>query len=152
MAKFKLIFGGLVAYILLGFYVYSTVYAIKAVQCLIQSGCVGYVKDLTSGFVYVLSMVGGLVSALVVAELAVTKPGEAPQARLLGGDGASKWVSGVVIVYMVVWLGLGVVSFVVGFMQHPDVVPALTTSAKSWLGLAIAAVYSYFQIEPKAGV
>ena len=148
MDRFKLFFGGTVACILLAFYVYSTVYAIRAVYCLIQTGCTAYSKDLTSGFVDVLSVVGGLVSALVVAELAVTKPGQLPGTRFLVPDGAKKWLSTVVIAYMLVWLSVGVLTFVVGFMQHPDVVPALTTSAKSWFGIAVAAVYSYLGINP----
>ena len=149
MDRFKLYFGGTVAYILLGFYVYSTVYAIRAVYCLIQPGCTAYSKDLTSGFVDVLSAVGALVSALVVAELAVTKPGELPGARFLAAaNGANKWVSAIGVAYMLVWLTVGVAIFVVGFMQHPDVVPALTTAAKSWFGIAVAAVYSYLGINP----
>jgi hypothetical protein len=150
MERFKLIFGGLIAYILLGFYVYSTVYAMQALYCLLQPGCTAYSKDLTAGFVDVLSVIGGLVSALVVAELAVTKPGEMPGARLQSGAGPrNQWISAVIIVYMVVWLGVGVFTFVVGLMQHPDVVPALTSSAKSWFGIAVATVYAYFGVKPK---
>jgi hypothetical protein len=148
MPKFNAIFGGLVAYIMLGFYVDSTVYAIRSVHCLIQSGCVVYPKNLSAGYVDVLTVIGALVSALVVAELAVTTPGDVPGARLQTGNSPINWASAVTIVYMVVWLGIGVATFVVGYMQHPDTVPALTSSAKSWFGIAAAAVYSYFGIKP----
>lgn len=148
MDKFKLIFGGLVAYVLLGFYVYCTVYAILAANCLSRTGCQGYTPDLNSGVTAILSVVGGLVSATVVTELALTVPGQRPGARLLTTQVTGKWVSGLVIFYMMVWLVCGVYSLVAGTLLHPDVVPALTSAGKTWLGLAVAAVYSYMGVKP----
>ena len=148
----RLIFGGLVAILLLGLYAYSVVLAILAVQCLTQPGCQDYSKDLNEGIVTVLNLVGGLVSALVVAELAVTQPGEQPAATSLGIDvsaATKKVVRLVSATYILVWVVCGVASLVVGFLQHPNVVPALTASAQSWLGLAVAAAYSYLGIRPK---
>ena len=147
----RLLFSGLVALILLGFYVYATVVAILATQCLSHGACQAYTKDLSEGVATVLSLVGGLISALVVAELAVTQPGEPPAARLLTTPTTPlmrKWLTAITVSYILVWLVCGVASLVVGFMQHPDVVPTLTAAAKSWLGLAVAAAYSYFGIRP----
>lgn len=57
-------------------------------------------------------------------------------------------MSGIAIFYMVVWLVCGVCSLVVGNLLHPDAVPVLTTAAKEWLGLAVAAAYSYIGVKP----
>jgi hypothetical protein len=146
----KPIFGGLVAIILLGLYVYAIVIAILAVQCLSQPNCQEYTKDLNEGIVFVLNLVGGLVSALVVAELAVTPPGKPPVALKLAANATpttknlAMWVS---IAFIIVWLVCGVVALIVGYLQYPNVVPALTASAKSWLGIAVAAAYSYLGIK-----
>jgi len=147
----KLLFSGLVALILLGFYAYSIVVAILATLCLSHAGCKDYTKDLSEGVVTVLSLIGGLVSALVVAELAVTQPGQAPALRLLAADATplTKTVlTAVTVTYILVWLVCGVASLVIGYLQYPNVVPALTAAAKSWLGLAVAAAYSYFGLKP----
>jgi len=148
MDKFKLIFGGLIAYVLLGFYVYCIVYAALAANCISRGGCQAYSGQLTPNLVDMLTVVGGLVSATVVGELALTKPGNAPGARLLSAKVPSKWVSAVTILFMMVWLVCGVYSLVVGSLLHPDAVPALTTAGKSWLGLAVAAAYSYLGVNP----
>lgn len=147
----KALFSGLVALILLGLYVYSIDTAIHAAQCLSEPNCQAYTKDLNEGVVTVLSLVGGLVSALVVAELAVTQPGKPPAARLLApnpSDRARQILTVVSILYVVVWLVFGLRAFIVGSFQHPNVVPALTAAGKSWLGLAVASAYSFFGITP----
>src|SRR5262245_39744174 len=92
----------------------------------------------------ILNLVGGLVSALVIAALAITPPAENP-AHLFGvvaGTRLERAASLVVAVYLVVWLGCGV-ALLVRWMQVPDATPVLSAAAKSWLGLAIAAAYSY---------
>ena len=145
----RLIFGGLVVIILLGLYAYSVVVCILAVQCLVEPGCQTYTKDLNEGVVTVLNLVGGLVSALVVAELAVTDPSKAPAGATLAIDvpATMKKVVGIITAaYILCWILLGLASVIVGYLQHPNVVPALTASAKSWLGLAVAAAYAYLGV------
>lgn len=146
----RLIFGGLVVIILLGLYAYSVVVSILAVQCLVEPGCQIYTKDLNEGVVTVLNLVGGLVSALVVAELAVTDPAKAPAGATLAIDvpATMKKVVGIITAaYILCWVLLGLASVIVGYLQHPNVVPALTASAKSWLGLAVAAAYAYLGVK-----
>lgn len=145
----RLIFGGLVVIILLGLYAYSVVVCILAVQCLAEPGCQTYTKDLNEGVVTVLNLVGGLVAALVVAELAVTDPSKAPAGAALAIDvpATMKKVVGIITAaYILCWILLGLASVIVGYLQHPNVVPALTASAKSWLGLAVAAAYAYLGV------
>lgn len=101
--------------------------------------------------VTVLTLVGGLVSALVVAELAATKRGENPATRGLdakASSGVKHLVTVLTGLYLLVWLVAGLSAFVVGFMQHPGVLQPLTDLGQAWLGLAIATVYAYFGINP----
>ncbi|QJW89703.1 hypothetical protein HNV11_10085 [Spirosoma taeanense] len=146
----RVIFGGIIAVLLLGLYAYAIIYAILAVYCSLETGCTDYPKNLNEGINTVLTLVGGLVSALVVAELAITKPGDTPTARLLNTGStptANKTVGIIAVVYIAVWLVCGVASLIVGYLQYPDVVPVLTASAKGWLGLAVAAAYSYLGVK-----
>lgn len=150
----KLAFGSVVAFILLGFYVYAVYLAVRVAQCLSQAGCTTYNRDsITSGITLVLTLVGGLISALVVAELAITKAGEAPAARMIqpGAPTTSKVVKVVATTYIIAWLAAGVLAFVVGVMQHDGVVQQLTDVGKSWFGLAVAAAYSYLGVQPQKG-
>ena len=102
-----------------------------------------------------MATVGGLVSALVIAQLAVTDPKEPfkrPANPLTGFWGkVSDWVVRVTkIVYVLFWIVLGFAAFVVGELWYPDKVVPLTTFAQAWLGLAVAAGYAFFGLEPSA--
>ncbi len=146
----KLVIGGLIAVILLGLYVYSVWFGIAVVDCVSTPGCTRYtVASFTDGMVQALTTVGGLVSALVIAELAITRPNGAPMARVIASDdtagkrSALKWVTAL---YMLVWLSAGFASYLVGQMQHPRVLQPLTDMGQGWLGLAVAAAYAYLGI------
>lgn len=145
-------FGGLIAVILLGIYVHLLRVAYRVVDCLNTSGCTKYPATyFTDGMAQALSVIGGLVSALVIAELAVTKPGEAPVARVLAEDASatSKSVLRIVTaVYVLVWVVAGLFAFLVG-LYHPKDLPALTNVGQAWLGLAVAASYAYFGLKPQ---
>jgi len=150
-AMTKLLFGGLIAIILLGLYAYATVDAIAAALCLAAGPCDTYSHGLTEGVQTVLNLVGGLVSALVIAQLAITQPGAAPGAGLLADnatDISKNMVKIISVVYVAVWVVCGLAALIVGYLKYPDKVPELTASAKSWLGLAVAAAYSYLGLKP----
>jgi predicted NBD/HSP70 family sugar kinase len=100
-----------------------------------------------------LSVVGGLVSALVIAELAVAQPGD-PLAKRTLAQNASKLAvrvtSIVAMFYVLVWIVAGLMAFMVG-LYHPTELPALTTLGQAWLGLAVSSAYAYFGIKPPTG-
>ena len=152
----KLLFGGFIAVILLILYEYAVYQAIVVVMCVSTPGCTRYTADsFTSGFSHAMSLIGGLVSALVIAELAVTKPGEVPVARAIGGSAVGpklSWTLTVVTaIYLVVWVVAGLAAYVIGTMWYPGKLQPLTDLGQSWLGLAVAAAYSYFGISPPGG-
>jgi hypothetical protein len=145
-------FGGAIAVILLGIYLHLVRVAYDVVSCATTAGCTthppGYFND---GMAQALAIVGGLVSALVIAELAATKPGEAPAARALADDASSKakFILKIVsAVYVLAWMGAGLTAFFVG-LYHPTELPPLTNLGQAWLGLAVASAYAYFGIEPR---
>jgi hypothetical protein len=154
----KLLFGGLIAVILLGLYVYSVYEAIMVVSCIAKSGCTQFKPDdFTPGFTHAMNLIGGLVSALVIAELAVTQPGQSPVARAVGGGGALgpglDWTLTITtMLYLLVWVLTGLAAYVVGTMWWPGKLQPLTDLGQAWLGLAVAAAYAYFGISQPAGV
>ena len=112
-------------------------------------------KDFTDGFSTVLNVVGGLISALVISVLAITPPGTTPTVKAFFPSIQSEDVSilsgriikVISILYISIWLICGTTALVYGCMQHPNVVPELSAQGKSWLGLAVAAAYSYLGIK-----
>ena len=152
----KTIFGGAIAVILLGLYVYAVIAAIVVTSCLSKgAGCTAYSKDsFTAGMALTMATVGGLVSALVIAELAITKPGESPVARVLNNNPSQKAMTILkitTIAYLAVWTLFGLLAFIVGYLQHPGVLQPLTDLGQSWLGLAVAAAYAYLGINQTNG-
>jgi hypothetical protein len=141
----KMVFGGVIACILLGLYVYLICVAIV---CTPQDACQA---RFTESMASALSLIGGLVSALVIAELAITKPGEAPVARAIKDDTSAIGKSIIKVLtygYLAVWTLAGLAAFVVS-LQYPDVIQPLTDLGQSWLGIAVAAGYAYFGISPQ---
>jgi len=146
------VFGGVLAVVLLGIYAAAAgamIYAIVT-ACSMAEPCTADLSGrFQQGYVYVLTTVGGLVSALVVAQLSVTQPGEMPNVagfRPISRGG--RWVGGmVVIVYLVVWALVGLSSLIVGVMLYPGVISTVSDIGTVWLGLAVSAGYAYFGIE-----
>jgi hypothetical protein len=143
----RLLFGGIIALVLLALYAYALVEAIRLALS-------PHPADLGSGLSYTLSTIGGLVSALVITELAITRPGDPPGVRSLiapanqppPAPSTTRTVGIIGLIYVLVWIALGVAAYVVGAMQHPEKVKALTDFGQAWVGLAVAAAYAYFGI------
>jgi hypothetical protein len=150
----KTLFGGLISVVLLGLYVHLVYVAIKVVRC-VEHQCTEYPSAFFSdGMAQALAVIGGLVSALVIAELAITKPGEPPVKRMLAAQPtktAERAISVVASAYVLIWIAVGLTAFIVG-LYHPKAVPALTTLGQAWLGLAVSAAYAYFGLRPTNGV
>jgi hypothetical protein len=144
----KMLFGSVVAVVLLGLYVYTVATGVAIAECVATASCA--VGGFTTGMASTLSLTNGLVSALVVAELAITQPGQAPMARVLATDAPVPAVAAVKVVtalYLFVWVATGFWAYFVGFLKHPGALPALTDVGQSWFGVAIAAGYSYFGVK-----
>src|SRR5689334_16012223 len=146
-SRFGAIFSATLALLLLALYCSSALYLIYQIYPLGQ-GCmkpVGY----EGGYIYVLTTVGGLVSALVIAQLSVTKPGTAPT---IGGTAPQTNLgiyatNTVVGIYLFAWVFTGIAALVVGVMLCPDGNKTITDLGTTWLGLAVTAAYAYFGIQ-----
>src|SRR5438034_4856103 len=137
-ADVKLLFGGTIAVVLLGLYVYAVWFAITVVGCMTTPGCSRPTEaEFTTGFATAMTTIGGLVTALVIAELAITAPGELPAARVLGttpSPRAQTILKVVTGVYLLVWVAVGLAAYVIGAMRHPGQLQPLTDLGQAWLG------------------
>jgi hypothetical protein len=146
------LFSSAIALLMLFGYVYLLMIAGAAIECITTPGCTEYTTaSFNDNMTQALSVIGGLVSALVIAELAITKPGEAPVARVLtesATDGSKNALKVVTACYILVWLGAGVYAFYISLHQ-PKALPEITSLGQAWLGLAVASSYAYFGLKPR---
>ena len=129
---------GIIAIVLLGFYTYAIVILLQHPDAQ-PADAVGQV----------LNIVGALVSALVVAVLAITPPQKTFESlgRTFASAGPSIVVGLIATCYLLVWLGCGILLVVV-WMRTPVPADALNAAARSWLGIAVAAAYAYLGLKP----
>lgn len=149
----KAVFSAVVTIVLLVIYVYLVVHGIQVARCLSDNACTELTKaDFNDRMASSLALISGLVAALVIAELSITKPGQAPAARLVDPaiserrKGLMQIVTGL---YLMVWLIAGLLAFLFGYlMAEPGVLPSLADLGQGWLGIAVGAGYAYFGIKP----
>lgn len=147
MIKHKLIIGGIIAYILLILYGGIAVYIIQQViACSDDPPCSRV--ELHDGLIYVLTTVGGVVSALVVSKMTITTPGSDP-AVFRHFEDQTPLVNIIVWSYLVIWTVIGLSSLVVGVIIFPGICKTLSDFGTTWLGIAVAAGYAYFNIDPR---
>jgi hypothetical protein len=146
--KYNLIIGSILAYILLFLYGGIAIYIIQQViACSNDPSCNTIVFH--NGLVYVLTTVGGLVSALVVSNLTITQPGADPAMIVQFSDGTHNFARVIVWCYLLLWTVIGLASLIVGVLLYPDISKTLSDFGTTWLGIAVAAGYAYFGISPK---
>lgn len=94
---------------------------------------------------FIVNNVGGLLSAIVIARLAITKRGDNPViVRREDNKEVSRPATGVAVAYTVVWVLAGLSSLIVGEMLYPDANNTISDIGAAWLGISVAAGYSYF--------
>lgn len=106
-------------------------------------------EEYKQGYIYVLTTVGGLVSALVVAKLSVTSPGNMP--LVPGAAPESTWGkranATVVSIYLLAWAFVGLSCLIVGVMLNPEISSTVADIGTAWLGLAVSSAYVYFGVD-----
>lgn len=137
------VFGGLIAVVLLLIFAGS-------VMAMIMAAAATPPVVANEGLNYIATTVGGVVSALVISVLGVSKsaPDRAmASAALPRGGRAAQWVVGL---YLGTWVLTGMAALVFGVIIYPETAPALTTIGTTWLGLAVTTTYVYFGLTPPA--
>jgi hypothetical protein len=147
--NFRIIVGGIIAYILIVLYGGIALYIIqKVIACSNDPSCKTLV--LHDGLVYVLTTVGGLVSALVVSKMTITNPGKDPALIANFGEKQPMIVNIIIWFYLLLWTVIGLAALIIGVIIYPGICKTLSDFGTTWLGLAVATGYAYFGIEAKS--
>jgi hypothetical protein len=102
-----------------------------------------------NNIIWVANVVGGLVAGVIIANLALSKPGETPvtQVREISIQYGQKLLKTVIWSYIAVWLLIGIAAFLVGVILFPDVNATLNEIGKYWLGILLGSAYAWFGIK-----
>jgi hypothetical protein len=150
--RFHDVFGHALGVILLLLYaVAAWLMIVEIIKACHPHGCTVAIKsDYGDGFRYVLTTVGGLVSALVIARLSIAKPGTMVSLTSLERetDQAKPIYYWIAATYLLVWMVTGLAALVFGVMLHPQASATVSDLGTVWLGLAVAAGYAYFGLTP----
>lgn len=148
----KELISGLIAVILLALYVLLSGYGVwLIISCSDPASCVAAFNP---QMVTALGLISGLVSALVVAQLALTERGEIPLERATRSASrqSKSLVKWLVVAYLASWLVVGLATFVVGTLLFHNRISAITNLGSAWLGTALVAAYAYFGLNPPQDV
>jgi hypothetical protein len=144
--KGKEIFLGLVAISLLLIYASSLGNILFAVYTWnVQAG----EFIINPNILWTVNIIGGLVSAVVIGNLALAGTGETPETQvreMIKAYGAGL-MKAIVWTYLIIWFLVGAATFFVGVIKCPDVSEQLNTMGKSWLGILVGALYAWFGIK-----
>ncbi|UVC07982.1 hypothetical protein IHQ71_22850 [Rhizobium sp. TH2] len=147
---FSVVFGGILAVLLLFLYSGSTIYMLSTVVGTCSGVATGCSVIFGPGLTYITATVGGLVSALIIATLGASDPGG--QVRVGNFEPTTTTAESrtniVVIVYLFAWMLTGLGALIVGVMIYSGASEVLSTIGSTWLGLAVSAAYAYFGIQP----
>ena len=145
-AKSIEILNGIIAIILLLIYLFTLGYMILTVFNWDQAD-----GDLVfnNNIIWVANVVGGLVAGVIIANLAVSKPGETPvsQVREMSKEYGPSLMKTVIWIYIAVWLLIGTATFLVGVILRPEVNDTLNEIGKYWLGILLGSAYAWFGIK-----
>ena len=151
----QLLFGGVLAVLVLGLYGYSVYEAVDlARECKDDKGndIVGCTRELSGNLTLFFNVIGGLISAVVVGVLGSTNRGDLPAKEAFEKNlkGYTAIIAGYMPSFFILfWIICGVYMILCGFLTfNIDPVPSLTVQTKAWIGTAIGAVYAYFGIKP----
>ncbi len=140
----RFLVGGFLTIILLFLYAYLVYEGLSFVLC--EQKCIPFNSQKSAALV----LLSGLVSGVVIAELALTPPNKLPAARLLSQNAtprSQRWVGGVAIFYLLVWTIAGLACFFVAYLSHPDKLATLSDLGWNWIGLAVTAAYAWIGVD-----
>ena len=103
--------------------------------------------------VYTVTAIGGLVSAVVIAQLVKISEGKNPAkmlAKFWGAKETDKIPLRQILIwfYLGGWVTLGALTFVFGVLVYPDINKTLNELGTTWLGMALSVGFSFFGLNP----
>ena len=114
------------------------------------SACVSLSRDGR----FVITLIGGLISAYVISRFAVTPRGKDPgKITFYSSNGEAQQKSdnnlGVMTyVFLIVWVIMGFCSVTLGMVLSPEIDEMLNTHGKEWIASAVGAFAAYIGIDP----
>jgi hypothetical protein len=145
-AKSIEILNGIIAIILLLIYSFTLGHMIlKVINWDMANGNLIF----NNNIIWVANVVGGLVAGVIIANLALSKPGETPvtQVREISREYGKKLLKTVIWSYISVWLLIGTAAFLIGVILFPEVNNTLNEIGKYWLGILLGSAYAWFGIK-----
>jgi hypothetical protein len=102
------------------------------------------------GMKLIATGLGGLISAVVIATLGLSEPGKAPTGTLksLSRDYGQLTLSVIAVIYIAVWMFLGIYTAYHGVIKSPGASTTLYDMGITWFGILVGALYAYFGINP----
>ena len=149
----RIIISSMISCTLLVLYIFLWCEAIKVIDCINAGFCTGDPSQyFTETMAQTLALLNGLVSAVVIAELAITEKFKPPAFRSLGakiGSSSQSFVESISVLYILIWLLTGGYALWIS-LNNQYVLPSIATLGKTWLGLAISAAYAFFGLGPES--
>lgn len=140
------ILNGIIAIILLLIYSFTLGYMILKV---INWDTVNGNLVFNNNTIWVANVVGGLVAGVIIANLALSRPGETPvsQVKEISKEYGKRLLKTVIWIYITVWLLIGTATFLVGVILRPEINDTLNELGKYWLGILLGSAYAWFGIK-----
>lgn len=100
----------------------------------------GHKVDFHGNITFIVNNVGGLISAIVIAKLAITQKGENPLLVTRSTDNKLS-PSGTVLAffYAIIWVLTGLSCLVIGEMLYPSANKTISDIGATWFGVSVAA-------------
>jgi hypothetical protein len=129
--------GALILYAITLFHIISRIKGWSAGQPPVQ---------IDDGMKLIVTGLGGLISAVVIATLGVSEPGKAPigTVKKLSKDYGQIALSVITILYIAVWAILGGYAAYIGVIKYPGASSTMYDIGIAWFGILIGALYAYF--------
>ena len=146
--EFKFWLGTVVSYILIILYAVAVFIMIYKPGVAVPEDGVGIA---VTGIETITTLIGGLISALVISILAVSETD--PIEKLIGTKSKKEIKAYMIYVYALVWLSVGVLALVKGTVLNDVPESFLSTVSDlgtAWLATAVASAYAYLGINPSS--
>lgn len=106
-------------------------------------------NQVNENITWIINLIGGIVTGVVIGNLALSPPGETPVSpvRNMSEAYGKNLMKTIVWIYIIVWLFTGLSAFYIGVMKYPGVSGTLTETGKAWLGILVGAAYAWFGIK-----